>query len=96
MVGLSIVLESQKGRIITTKTSPQVINKTTISKPSSSKIPTFLDQCFLCRSRLSPTKDIYMYSAEETRRSVARSAGASKYLWTKKKAFRRKTVLWLP
>lgn len=74
MVGLSVVLDAQKGgngNGINKKT-PQVINKTTMmltttttNKPSPqhSLFPahTFLDQCFLCRKRLLPGKDIYMY-----------------------------------
>jgi len=72
MVGLSVVLEVQKGCI--SKKTPQVINKTTIlstttthkkpplsPSPSPFQTPTFLDQCFLCGKRLSPGKDIYMY-----------------------------------
>ncbi|XP_019434112.1 PREDICTED: uncharacterized protein LOC109340821 isoform X2 [Lupinus angustifolius] len=62
------------------KKSPQVINKTmmlsnmTKHSPSSAvslnylyypfQEPTFLDLCFLCRKRLLPGKDIYMYNVE--------------------------------
>lgn len=83
MVGLSVVLEGQKGGI-SEKTTHQVINKTmmlsSINKhyysPSSAVLSlknshqysrpfqeprTFLDQCFLCRKKLLPEKDIYMY-----------------------------------
>ncbi|KHN26539.1 hypothetical protein glysoja_019778 [Glycine soja] len=85
MVGLSVVLEAQKGSV--SKKTPQVINKTTMlsssninnnkhSSSSSSSVSVvslsqhspfqeaaakFLDQCFLCRKRLLPGKDIYMY-----------------------------------
>ncbi|KAK4256608.1 hypothetical protein QN277_006311 [Acacia crassicarpa] len=76
MAGLSIVLESQKS-VVPGKT-PQVISKTNMSilnnnkKPSSSnsrrsasQTATFLDQCFLCRKRLSPGNDIYMYRGDK-------------------------------
>ncbi|XP_054820208.1 FCS-Like Zinc finger 15-like [Prosopis cineraria] len=70
MVGLSIVLESQRG-VIPTNT-PQVINKTAISIlhnetpcSSNSNRSAFLDQCFLCRNRLSLEKDIYMYKGDK-------------------------------
>ena len=74
MVGLSVVLESQKGGF--SRETPQVINKTTLilnhktasspsfglnSQKSFPEEPTFLDKCFLCRKRLLPGKDIYMY-----------------------------------
>ncbi|XP_028786853.1 FCS-Like Zinc finger 15-like [Neltuma alba] len=79
MVGLSVVLESQRGVI--PSSTPQVINKTTISilnKPSSSashrrpdsQVPTFLDQCCLCGKRLSPGNDIYMYKGDRAFCSV--------------------------
>ncbi|CAJ1940988.1 unnamed protein product [Sphenostylis stenocarpa] len=82
MVGLSVVLESQKGCI--NKKTPQVINKTTIMlgtinkkptppPPQPSSIfqpPTFLDQCFLCEKRLLPGKDIYMYKGDRAFCSV--------------------------
>lgn len=74
MLGLSVVLEAQKGNNASKKT-PQVISKTTVlssmNKHSPSAVnasqhspfqePTFLHQCFLCRKRLLPGKDIYMY-----------------------------------
>lgn len=74
MVGLSIVLEAQKGGV--NKKAPQVISKATmmINKPSSPlpsssslsfysslPAPTFLEHCFLCGQKLLPGKDIYMY-----------------------------------
>lgn len=72
MVGLSIVLEAQKG--VNMKT-PQVINKITMMiKPTPLPSPparwindhslaanTFLDVCCLCNKKLLPGKDIYMY-----------------------------------
>ncbi|KOM27941.1 hypothetical protein LR48_Vigan468s010300 [Vigna angularis] len=71
MLGLSVVLEAQKGNA--SKKTPQVISKTTVlssmNKHSPSAVnasqhsPTFLHQCFLCRKRLLPGKDIYMYKA---------------------------------
>ncbi|CAJ1963367.1 unnamed protein product [Sphenostylis stenocarpa] len=82
MVGLSVVLEAQKGSV--SKKNPQVINKTSmlssISKhpPSAANVsqlspfqePTFLHQCFLCRNRLLPGKDIYMYKGDRAFCSV--------------------------
>ncbi|KAJ8766350.1 hypothetical protein K2173_022409 [Erythroxylum novogranatense] len=68
MVGLSVVLESQKSGF--SNKTPQVINKATmvINKPSPSSsssssfpVPSFLQQCFLCQQKLLPGEDIYMY-----------------------------------
>ncbi|KAE9601980.1 hypothetical protein Lal_00040854 [Lupinus albus] len=95
MVGLSVVLEGQKGGNVNgiinsnKNTTSQVINKTTMMlnkpspppspspAPSSSspqhslfQAPTFLDQCFLCRKRLLPGKDIYMYNGDKAFCSV--------------------------
>ncbi|XP_028751694.1 FCS-Like Zinc finger 15-like [Neltuma alba] len=78
MVGLSVVLEAQKVSVLSDKKKTQVINKATImlvnNKPSSSTVSPpsyshhqalpFLDQCFLCRKRLLPGKDIYMYKGD--------------------------------
>ncbi|KAK1380282.1 FLZ-type domain-containing protein [Heracleum sosnowskyi] len=72
MVGLSIVLETQSGTASSlSKRSPQVINKTTMTKPtqpsstSSALGPSFLDKCFLCRKELLLTEDIYMYKGDK-------------------------------
>ncbi|XP_019434113.1 PREDICTED: uncharacterized protein LOC109340821 isoform X3 [Lupinus angustifolius] len=69
MVGLSIVLEAQKvSNSSISKKSPQVINKTmmlsNMTKYYPFQEPTFLDLCFLCRKRLLPGKDIYMYKGD--------------------------------
>ncbi|CAL0334740.1 unnamed protein product [Lupinus luteus] len=69
MVGLSIVLEAQKvSSSSSSKKIPQVINKTMIlsnkTKYYPFQEPTFLDLCFLCRKRLLPGKDIYMYKGD--------------------------------
>ncbi|XP_014499173.1 uncharacterized protein LOC106760220 [Vigna radiata var. radiata] len=83
MLGLSVVLEAQKGNNASKKT-PQVISKTTVlssmNKHSPSAVnasqhspfqePTFLHQCFLCRKRLLPGKDIYMYKGDRAFCSV--------------------------
>lgn len=76
MVGLSVVLESQKSGIPISKNNkktPQVINKTMMLNNIIKQQPfhheshfqehhtTFLELCFLCRERLLPGKDIYMY-----------------------------------
>ncbi|KAL2341780.1 hypothetical protein Fmac_009720 [Flemingia macrophylla] len=84
MVGLSVVLEAQKSSSVSNKKTPQVINKTTMlstinkHSPSAStnnnvspfQEPTFLDQCFLCKKRLLPGKDIYMYKGDRAFCSV--------------------------
>ncbi|CBI22980.3 hypothetical protein AAG906_027818 [Vitis piasezkii] len=83
MVGLSIVLEAQKG---INKKTPQVINKITMmTKPTPFPSPparwnshspllpaatTFLDECFLCKQKLLPGKDIYMYKGDRAFCSV--------------------------
>ncbi|MBA0681597.1 hypothetical protein Goari_023391 [Gossypium aridum] len=80
MVGLSVILENQKSGSninIISKKSPQVISKTSmlINTTSSSKVsfvkselnygaPAFLEQCFLCKQKLLPAKDIYMYKGD--------------------------------
>ncbi|KAL1832558.1 hypothetical protein ACET3Z_002209 [Daucus carota] len=84
MVGLSIVLESDKVTTKTssssctrkTNTSAQVINKVmTINRKSAPPLSpssrsssfgkaSFLDQCFLCGTRLLPSRDIYMYQGD--------------------------------
>ncbi|XP_047155680.1 FCS-Like Zinc finger 15-like [Vigna umbellata] len=78
MLGLSVVLEAQKGNA--SKKTPQVISKTTVlssmnkHSPSAANAsqhsPTFLHQCFLCRKRLLPGKDIYMYKGDRAFCSV--------------------------
>ncbi|QCE13283.1 FCS-Like Zinc finger 15-like [Vigna unguiculata] len=83
MMGLSVVLEAQKGSA--SKKTPQVISKTTVfssmnkHSPSSAvnasqhshfQEPTFLHQCCLCRKRLLPGKDIYMYKGDRAFCSV--------------------------
>ncbi|MBA0685121.1 hypothetical protein Goari_026660 [Gossypium aridum] len=69
MVGLSVVLENQRindNDMIINEKSPQVINKATMfCSSSSSPLPAFLEQCFLCKRRLLPGKDIYMYKGDE-------------------------------
>ncbi|XP_047339443.1 FCS-Like Zinc finger 15-like [Impatiens glandulifera] len=63
MVGLSIVLESpnQKGIM---RRNPQVINKSSIIKSPITAGSGFLDNCSLCRRKLLPSKDIYMYKGD--------------------------------
>ncbi|GMJ14095.1 hypothetical protein like AT5G49120 [Hibiscus trionum] len=70
MVGLSVVLENQSSGITREKFTPQVINKTTMfinTKASqlSYPAPAFLQHCFLCRQKLLPGKDIYMYKGDK-------------------------------
>ncbi|PIA61323.1 hypothetical protein AQUCO_00300693v1 [Aquilegia coerulea] len=70
----------------TSTKNPQVINKTISIKPSlpssssssspplypSSLLPSlsFLDSCFLCKQRILPGKDIYMYKGDRAFCSV--------------------------
>ncbi|XP_022722615.1 uncharacterized protein LOC111279826 [Durio zibethinus] len=83
MVGLSVVLENQKSNIIS-KNTTQVISKTTMSInnnntrskvfSSSSQlnyaVPAFLEQCVLCKRKLLPGNDIYMYKGDKAFCSV--------------------------
>ena len=78
MVGLSLVLKVQKS---INKKTPQVFNKITMmTKPTIFPSPatrwnshsplfptttTFLDECFLCKQKLLPGKDIYMYKGDK-------------------------------
>lgn len=78
MVGLSVILESY--RDLSEKRGPQILSKGAMMKPSSpttaSSIPNFscalgfLDNCFLCKQRLLPGKDIYMYNGDKAFCSV--------------------------
>ncbi|KAL4296085.1 hypothetical protein GQ457_12G005730 [Hibiscus cannabinus] len=68
MVGLSVVLEAQTSE---KKFTPQVINKTTMLTDTKAShldfpvpVPAFLQHCFLCRQKLLPGKDIYMYKGD--------------------------------
>ncbi|KAJ8636370.1 hypothetical protein MRB53_010637 [Persea americana] len=77
MVGLTILLEGQRDL----DKNPQIINKITVLRPyspsssssfSTTSFPstTFLDSCFLCKKRLSPHRDIYMYRGDRAFCSV--------------------------
>nr|XP_027117471.1 uncharacterized protein LOC113734901 isoform X1 [Coffea arabica]XP_027120265.1 uncharacterized protein LOC113737201 isoform X1 [Coffea arabica] len=91
----------------TPPTSPSPFTKRNSSFNLSCGTSGFLDYCFLCRQKLLPGKDIYMYKnlhswwvfmyAEVTGLFAARSAGADRYSWMKKKLLRLKltTVHWL-
>ncbi|KAK1293871.1 hypothetical protein QJS10_CPA16g01556 [Acorus calamus] len=70
MAGLSLVLETQNVRL---NKGPQIISKATVFKASSASSPPpspspciggFLDSCFLCKKRLPPGKDVYMYRGD--------------------------------
>uniref|UniRef100_A0A2C9W927 FLZ-type domain-containing protein n=1 Tax=Manihot esculenta TaxID=3983 RepID=A0A2C9W927_MANES len=73
MVGLSIVLEAQKGGVDDKTTqviskATAMINKTSCLLSSSSVYPhssNFLEHCFLCGQKLLPGKDIYMYKCRQ-------------------------------
>lgn len=79
MVGLSIVLEAQKSvsktpQVINKVTmikpspppSPTPSTRSFSCRNSRSTFPAvdFLDRCFLCKQKLSPGKDIYMYKGD--------------------------------
>ncbi|XP_038995002.1 FCS-Like Zinc finger 15-like [Hibiscus syriacus] len=75
MVGLSVVLENQKScNIISKKSHKSLANKyflshfqnnhVSSSSPPSSSLPSFLEHCFLCKQKLLPGKDIYMYKGD--------------------------------
>ncbi|KAK3017974.1 hypothetical protein RJ639_002731 [Escallonia herrerae] len=91
MVGLSIVLEAQKGSTSVSRRTPQlVLNKVLLTRtikspsaPNSKSSPSstgrtvdpppataFLDCCFLCKQKLLPGKDIYMYKGDRAFCSV--------------------------
>ncbi|KAE8670364.1 Multidrug and toxin extrusion protein 1 [Hibiscus syriacus] len=62
MVGLSVVLEKQSS-------GEKVIDKTrmfinTKASHLNCPLPPFLQQCFLCKQKLLPGNDIYMYNEE--------------------------------
>ncbi|CAN7101762.1 unnamed protein product [Brassica rapa subsp. narinosa] len=77
MVGLSIVLESSNNNTLSNGfVSPkphQVVNKSTVvvtaiasdlRRGSSYPDSGFLKHCFLCKRKLLPAKDIYMYKSD--------------------------------
>ncbi|KAL8100381.1 hypothetical protein AgCh_032584 [Apium graveolens] len=76
MVGLSILLESDHVTPPPTTKTTKVINKviTINNKPTPPASPcsrsssfcrtSFLDQCFLCKRRLLPCRDIFMYQGD--------------------------------
>ncbi|XP_042052954.1 FCS-Like Zinc finger 15-like isoform X2 [Salvia splendens] len=75
MVGLSVILESC--RDLSEKRSPQILSKgAMIIKPNSSPLSNFsppcgfLENCFLCRHKLLPGKDIFMYKGDRAFCSV--------------------------
>ncbi|CAA7053697.1 unnamed protein product [Microthlaspi erraticum] len=80
MVGLSIVLETSNNTLRDGVTSPkphQVVNKSSVMVTASdlcreTNYPDsgFLERCFLCRRKLLPAKDIYMYKGDRAFCSV--------------------------
>nr|XP_004229254.1 uncharacterized protein LOC101258100 [Solanum lycopersicum] len=76
MVGLSVVLEGCNNKDINTinaSSTWQILNKASMvlmkptspfSTPKSPEPSGFLDSCFLCKQKLLPGKDIYMYKGE--------------------------------
>ncbi|XP_047937592.1 FCS-Like Zinc finger 15-like [Salvia hispanica] len=64
MVGLSVILENYIRR------SPQILSKGAMIRPSSppftnsSLFPRFLENCSLCRRKLLPGNDIFMYKGD--------------------------------
>ncbi|KAL4386792.1 hypothetical protein GQ457_09G023870 [Hibiscus cannabinus] len=62
MVGLSVVLENQKsGKNIISKKA-MFSSSSQLNHPTSP--PSFLQHCFLCKQKLLPGKDIYMYKGD--------------------------------
>ncbi|XP_057772362.1 FCS-Like Zinc finger 15 [Salvia miltiorrhiza] len=74
MVGLSVILENY--RDLSEKRSPQILSKGAMIKPSSPSLSNyspasgFLENCFLCRHKLLPGKDIFMYKGDRAFCSV--------------------------
>ncbi|KAG6432143.1 hypothetical protein SASPL_103717 [Salvia splendens] len=60
MVGLSVILENHRDLSVRRR-SPQILSKGAMIRPSS---PPFLENCSLCRRKLLPGKDIYMYKGD--------------------------------
>ncbi|CAH2044670.1 unnamed protein product [Thlaspi arvense] len=85
MVGLSIVLESSNNALSDGFISPkphQVVNKSAVMVTAIASAASdlrrgscypdsgFLEHCFLCRRKLLPAKDIYMYKGDRAFCSV--------------------------
>lgn len=69
-LGLSVILETRKLGGAITESTRQVIDKSTLNvlmnqnhnhHRNGNRRDCFLDRCFLCRQKLLPGKDIYMY-----------------------------------
>nr|VDD28111.1 unnamed protein product [Brassica oleracea] len=80
MVGLSIILEStnnnNNNNTLSTTKPHQVVNKSAVMVSSDLRRGNcylssgFLEHCFLCRKKLLPEKDIYMYKGDRAFCSV--------------------------
>ncbi|CAF1715879.1 hypothetical protein HID58_084395 [Brassica napus] len=80
MVGLSIILEStnnnNNNNTLSTPKPHQVVNKSAVMVSSDLRRGNcylssgFLEHCFLCRKKLLPAKDIYMYKGDRAFCSV--------------------------
>ncbi|CAH8298713.1 unnamed protein product [Eruca vesicaria subsp. sativa] len=97
MVGLSIVLESSNNNTLSDGfASPkpfQVVNKSTVmvtavaSDLRRGKDSGFLEHCFLCRRKLLPAKDIYMYKGDRAFCSV--ECRSKQMIMDEEESFRR-------
>ncbi|CAH8388023.1 unnamed protein product [Eruca vesicaria subsp. sativa] len=75
MVGLSIVLESTNNNTLSTPKPRQVVNKSAVISSDLRRgncylSSGFLEHCFLCRKKLLPANDIYMYKGDRAFCSV--------------------------
>ncbi|KAH6769674.1 hypothetical protein C2S52_014477 [Perilla frutescens var. hirtella] len=80
MVGLSVILENCRDLSEKRGPQPQILSKGAMIKPSSPTTPPslsnfssacgFLENCFLCKHKLMPGKDIYMYKGDKAFCSV--------------------------
>ncbi|KAL1548469.1 FCS-Like Zinc finger 15 isoform X1 [Salvia divinorum] len=68
MVGLSVILESC--RDLSERRSPQILSKGAMIIKPFSPASGFLENCFLCRHKLLPGKDIFMYKGDRAFCSV--------------------------
>ncbi|MCD7454623.1 hypothetical protein HAX54_025369 [Datura stramonium] len=78
MVGLSVVLEGDeeiggiKRNMTCSPSFSQIVNKTSVTIkpfaaniiPKEKTICGFLESCFLCKKKLLPDRDIYMYKGD--------------------------------
>ncbi|XP_059316048.1 FCS-Like Zinc finger 15-like [Lycium ferocissimum] len=72
MAGLSVVLEgygdiggTKRSMTCTTSSSSHIVNKASVTiKSMATSTYGFLDSCFLCKQKLLPGQDIFMYKGD--------------------------------